>query len=201
MHEHNVFGRFDISKLIIAAGISVVLSEKENSEEVLSKAGIDINKKWEQFIYKWVEKIVNDEYNKNGRLLRMFIPGNTHTDYGIPREDASSWITDAEEAIIYEKKFAEYTEDRRGRKFPPTFSNRYIAGEEGFDNQLEALEATDMRDNILSKLSGKNDKAVFLFLEQGLSEKEISEKLNFSQQYVGTIIHKIRNLVSQLCLV
>lgn len=201
MHEYNVFERFDINKLIIAAGISVVLSEKENSEEVLLKAGIDINKKWEQFIYKWIEKIVNDEYNKNGRLSRRFIPGDTHTDYGIPREDASSWITDAEEAITYEKKFAEYTDDRRGRKFPPTFSNRYIAGEEEFDNQLEALEATDMRDNILSKLSGKNDKAVFLLLEQGLSEKEISEKLNFSQQYVGTIIHKIRNLVSQLCLV
>jgi len=200
MHEFNVFGRFDISKLVIAAGISVALSENETSEGALLKAGVDINKKWGQFIYKWVEKIINDEYNKNGKMLRKFVHGESLTDYGIPQEDNSSWINDAEEAATYEKKFSSYTENRQGRKFPPSFNGRYIAGEEEFDNQLDAVEATDMRDSIASKLSGKNDKVIFALLEQGLTEKEISDKLNFSQQYVGTILRKIRSITSQLCL-
>jgi hypothetical protein len=199
MHELNVFGRFDISKLVSSAGISMTLSENETYEDVLLKAGVDINKKWGQFIYKWIEKIINDEYNKNGRMIRKFIHSESLIDCGIPHEDNSSWINDTEEAAIYEKKFSSYTENRQGRRFTPSFRGRYIAGEEGFDNQLDAVEAIDIRDNIASKLSGKNDKIIFELLEQGMTEKEISGKLNVSQQYVGTIIRKIRGITSQLC--
>jgi hypothetical protein len=199
MHKYNVFARFDISKLVIAAGLSVVLSEKETSEEALLKAGVNIDKKWGQFIYNWVNKIMGDEYLKNGKRMRKFIHGDTLTDYGFPREDSSSWISDKEEAEAYEKKFSEYTDDRRGRKFPPSFQNRYIAGEENFDNQLDTVAAVDLRDSIMRRLSGKNDKAVFILMEQGFTEKEISEKLNFSQQYIGPISRKIRSITNQLC--
>jgi len=200
LDEHNVFGRFDLRKLMVAAGLSLALSNSVVTEEALTSAGVDVNKKWEQFIYKWIENIINEEYNRNGKRLKRFLHGDRLVDYGIPKEERTSWIHDAEEAAMYEERFLKYTEDRRGRKYPPSFTNRYVAGEDEFDSPVDALEVGDLRGDILSRLSGKNDVSIFTLLTQGLTEKEIAEELNFSQQYVGTIIRKIRKITEQLCV-
>jgi hypothetical protein len=171
------------------------------TEEALTSAGVDVNKKWEQFIYKWIEKIINEEYNKNGKLSKRFLHGDRLVDYGIPNEERTSWIHDTEEAAMYEERFVKYTEDRRGRKYPPSFTSRYVAGEDEFDSPDGTLEANDVRRAILDRLSGSNDESVFALLEQGLTEKIIAEKLDFSQQYVGVIIRKIRSITKQLCAV
>jgi hypothetical protein len=200
LHEYNVFGRFDLKKLMVAAGLSVAFIQSDmEAEAELDGAGVNLSKKWEQFIYKWIEKIINEEYNKNGKRSKRFLHGEKLVDYGVPQEERTSWIQNSEEATMYEERFVKYTDDRRGRKFPPSFSNRYVAGEEEFDSPLEALEATDTRKAILDRLKGKNDESVFNLLEQGLTEKDIAGKLGFTQQYVGPIIRKIRGITKQIC--
>lgn len=198
-NEYGVFDRFELRKLVIAAHAEGLIGEQELTPELLTSIGINVQKKWEQFLYKWTEKVVNDEYNKNGKYMKRFLRGDTLIDSGIPQEDRSMWIEDRKEAQEYEEKFAAYDEeDRRGRKFPPTFSHRYIAGEEGFDDQSEALHASELRNQILTNLTGKVDRAVFELLEQGYAEKEISEQLGFSRAYAGVIIRKIRDIVRLL---
>ena len=199
LNELKVFERFELRKLVIAAKAEGLIGDRTLTPELLKEIGINVEKKWEQFLYKWIENIVNYEYNRNGNRSRRFVNGETLTDYGTPKEDVTSWIEDREEAKTYEQKYAEYGEERRGRLFPPTFSNRYIAGEEGFDNQLEAFSASELRSQIIKRLTGKNDRAIFDLMEQGISEKEIGEKLDFSKQYVGSVIRKIRGITTQLC--
>jgi hypothetical protein len=199
MNELNVFGRFDLNKLMIAAGISVVLSDKENSEEALIQAGIDVNKKWEQFIYKWIEQIINAEYLKNGKRLRRFMHGDKLIDYGIPQADKTSWIHDPKEAAAYEKKFEKYGSERRGRKHYPTHNSRCVLSEGEFDNQEEVIEANELQVSIRSKLTKDLDIKVFDLMAQGFSEIEIAEQLNFSQQYINNISRKIRSITMQLC--
>lgn len=200
MNEYGVFDRFDLERLVIAAGVEGVFTGCPISESDLINAGINVEKKWEQFIYKWVEKIVNEEYNRNGKRARSLKHGDTLFDYGIPGSDKTSWINDPEDARAYEKKFNSYSkEDRRGRKFPPTFSGRYIAGEDFFDDPCDSFSAMELRERILSKLTGINDHAIFELIEKGMTEKEISKELKFSTSYVGKVTRKIRTVVSELC--
>lgn len=200
MNEYDVFNRFDLERLVIAAGVEGVLTGRPLTEADLINAGINVEKKWEQFIYKWVEKFLNEEYNRNGRISRTFKHGNKLFDYGIPEYDRTSWIDDPEEAIAYEEKFNNYSEtDRRGRKFAPTFSGRYIAGDEGFDDPCDAFSATELREKILSRLNGINDQAVFKLMEKDMTESAIAKKLNLSTSYIGKVIRKIRTVTSELC--
>lgn len=200
LEEYGVFDRFDLQRLVIAAGAEGVLKDEELTPEVLKEIGINVNKKWEQFIFKWVEQIVNREYNRNGRYSRTFLRGEELSDYGIPQGEKTSWINDVQDAKNYEEKFNTYDEtDRRGRLFPPTFSNRYKAGEEGFDDQSEALSASELRDKILSRLTGKNDRAIFELMEKGLLDREIGAELGFSKQYVSSVLKKVRAVTAQLC--
>jgi len=199
LNELGVFDRFELRKLVIASHAEGLIGDQELTPELLKSIGINVEKKWEQFMYKWIEKIVNEEYNKNGTYSRKFVRGEELHDYGIPRSEQSMWIEDRKEAEEYEAKFNAYNEeDRRGRKFPPTFSNRYIAGEEDFDNQLEAYSASELRSLILTKLTGKNDHAIFELLEQGYAEKAIAEKLGCSRAYASATIREIRGIANQL---
>lgn len=200
MNEYGVFNRFDLERLVIAAGVEGLLEGLPLTESWVKAVGVDVDKKWEQFIFKWIEKIINEEYNRNGKISRTFKHGNRLLDYGIPEPDRTSWIDDPEEAIAYEEKFNSYSEtDRRGRKFAPTFSGRYIAGDEGFDDPCDALSAMELRERILSRLTGINDHAIFELMEKDMTESAIAKKLNLSTSYIGKVIRKIRTVVSELC--
>lgn len=199
MHEMGVFERFNLRRLAEAAGKTELLSKEVITEADLKEAGINVQKKWEQFLYKWIEKIVNDQYNANGKRSRKFINNYNSMDYGVSVEERTPWIETEEEARAYEDKLAKDSGDRRGRIFPPTFENRYVAGEENFDNQFEAQSASDLKNKIMSRLTGKNDHAVFTLMLQDYSDKEIGEKLEVSQQYVSTITRKIRGTAKKLC--
>jgi hypothetical protein len=200
MNEYGVFNRFDLERLVIAAGMEGVFSGIPLTESMVKSMGIDVEKKWEQFIFKWIEKILNEEYNRNGKISRTFRHGNKLFDYGIPRNNRTSWIDDPREAIAYEVKFNNYSKtDRRGRKFAPTFYERYIAGDEGFDDPCEAFSATELRKKILSRLNGTNDQAVFKLMEKDMTESAIAKELNLSTSYIGKVISKIRTVTSELC--
>lgn len=199
LNELGVFDRFELRKLVIASHAEGLIGDQELTPELLKSIGINVEKKWEQFIYKWIEKIVNEEYNKNGTYSRKFVKGEELHDYGIPRSDRKMWIEDRKEAEEYEAKFKAYNEeDRRGRKFPPTFSNRYRAGEEGFDNQLDAYSASELRNQIIGRCSNPKEILVFELLEQGYAEKDIAEKLGCSCAGAGLMIRKIRDTVRRL---
>ena len=201
LYELKVFERFDLKKLLKAAGKEGILSDDSITQETLEEMGIDVKKKWEQFIYKWIEQVINYEYNRNGKRSRMFRHNDYYVDYGMPKEEVSSWLETEEEIQAYNKKLASYREDdRRGRKYAPTFQDRVTLSEGEFDSPLENLSAENLRESILKRLTGKNDKAVFELLEKGLSEKEICIQLNRSQQYINSIVLKIRLITKNLCM-
>jgi hypothetical protein len=199
LHRLNIFEKFNLRKLAEAAGKTDLLNKETLTEEDLIRAGIDVQKKWEQFLFNWIKSILNHKYVANGKHSRRFIRSAEVADYGIPMEDRSPWIETEKEARSYEDKLATDSGDRRGRVIPPTFDNRYIAGEDEFDDQLEAQSAADLKDHIMSKLTGIKEQKVFTLMVQGFSEKEIAHELNYSQQYINILIRKIRNVTEKIC--
>jgi len=199
-YELKVFERFDLNRLLEAAGKEGALIDEDITIENLELMGIDVEKKWEQFIYKWIEKVISYQYTVNGKRTKMFISERKYSvDTGIPKEEKNSWIA-TENAEEYEKKFAAYKEnDRRGRKFAPTFENRFTPSGDEFDNPLEVLSANSLENSIREKLTGKRDIAVFNLLSKGLPEKEIATELNVTQQYVNMIAKRIREVTRSLC--
>jgi hypothetical protein len=195
LHELKVFERFDLNKLVEAAEKVGTINKSELSsitEEELKKAGIDVDKKWEQFLFNWIKKILCNEYDKRGSYYKHFCRAESLEEYGTANELMNSWITDSEEAEAYEKKFETYKkDDRRGRKIPPSFTNRYVAGEEGFDNPFEATAADDLR-NAMSKRLSDIEMKILGLLEQGYTERDIVTEIGYSQQYVNKKIHAIR---------
>jgi len=201
LHEMRVFEKFDLKRLLIAAGKEGLVDMDNVTEEALKNVGINVDKKWEQFIYKYIEKILNMQYNRTAKLIKRTAHGDTLADYGLPVESVTSWISTAEEATDYEEKYTKYSEeDRRGRVYAPSFSGRYIAGEEGFDNQLDATSVSDLKNRISSELHTDLDHTVFQLLTvEGLSEKEIAIKTETSQQNVNRILLKIKKITRKLC--
>ena len=198
MHEYNVFNRFDIRKLVVAAGISVAISD--DPERALAESGVNVNKKWEQFIYKWIEKVINEEYNKNGKMSRTFFHGEDLIESGIPKCDKTSWINDSVEAAAYEAKFQSYSGERRGRKFSPTFEDRTTYSEEGFDSPADIVELSDLREYVVSKLTGKYLQEVFSLMEKGASRKDIAREMGFSPEYARRMMNKVRKIVGRACV-
>jgi len=199
-YELKVFERFDLKKLLKAAGKEGSLNDNDITKDNLEKIGINVEKKWENFIYMWILKIIRDEYNRNGKWLKTFRHNDYYVDYGMPKEKVSNWLETEEDIKKYNEKLASYKEgDRRGRKYAPTFKERIIPSGEEFDNPLDSLSAKRLRESILVRLTGKNDKAVFELLEKGFAVKDICIKFNKSQQYINEIVREIRSITKNIC--
>lgn len=81
---HDVFNKFDKRKLMRSKLIKDLTEEgtekkaaevivdaqmegKEYSSEEYKAAGIDLRKKYEQFIFSWINKFLREQYDKNGK--------------------------------------------------------------------------------------------------------------------------------------
>lgn len=215
LFEHNVFERFSVARLVegkftkdfMQSGIEKTEAKKlakkkisENSitsenisESYLNTMGIDKEKKWQQFIYKWIEQILSKEYTKHGKHLRLFVNSSTMIDYGVPKVEQCFWGEEIKPAKKDKK------EGRPARKAYPSFNNRLKPSEEGFDNQLDTLIASDIRNRIYYNLKKEQQRKVFLLaIDQGLPAKIIANKLHRSESAINYTLGIIR-CVAQDC--
>lgn len=219
LFEYGIFERFDTNKvatillpgiLMKKEGISKEEAELRTGEIVGSKTltmedleayGINADKKWEHLIYNWIKKVIYDEYRINGKYTRTHRHGEGLIDFGTPKDENCPWMTDDEEIAAYKANPANFKEeDRRGKLYPPSFSNRMQPSEGEFDNQLDAFEACELRDLIISKFDNDNIRKVFSLVEAGFSEVEIAEQMGLSKSWVNIQTKKIKAITSRLCL-
>lgn len=218
LYEMQIFEKFTHEKLIIGklSGMyrkaghkkdeALMLAKEEMDREhytidnVRGKA-IDVDKKWEQYIYTWIQKIINDEYCKNGNYMRKYRHNESMIDYGTPAEEKSYWIESEEEIISFKENNANFKDDRRGKLFPPSFSNRVRPSEEEFDAALDTLEARDLQESICSRLEDKEQRIFKLLTEEGMSAEEISVAIGCTPQNINRIIKKIRGVADRVCKV
>lgn len=87
----------------------------------------------------------------------------------------------------------------KNQAFKEEFSKRIISSEYVTQNQIEFKEIKTAIDQIVSKLPEKRQKVFLLSRNEGLSNKEIAQKLNISEKTVEDhITHSIRFLKKSL---
>lgn len=170
MHHMRVFQRFD---------------EDRSQNE-------DKDKAFQQFIYKYVEKILGDTYRSRVKQSKRFSPLE-HVEE----------ITPVTYAILVnpnETSFAEPEDfdDEGNVKKPvrtdyPTINDigEYV-GHKGF-NALDDLEAKDLIVKIRGILKGDVEKRIFRLREEyGLNVVDIATAMNYTPQNVSLILNKIK---------
>lgn len=199
LHDKDIFSKFDLNK-IIPDSMRDQLGEGI-TEEKLEAAGINVQRRWERFIFNYTFKILSEAYAETERHNERFGYTENYFDTGIPKEDDCKWMTSEEEIAAYNSKSSNFKDDgdRRGFIYPPSFDNHVRPSEEGFDNQLEALSVADLREVILSKLTAKYCKDIYTLTEEGYNGKEIAEKLGVSQQLVNLKMKIVREVVASVC--
>lgn len=121
---HDVFNKFDNRKLmrsklikdLINKGterkaaeviIDSQMEDKEYSVEDYETAGIDLRKKYEQFIFTWINKFLREQYDKNGkRYLRTQSYFDTDYSMAALNGDPSDIVSasDLEDTIYHSLK-------------------------------------------------------------------------------------------------
>ena len=87
----------------------------------------------------------------------------------------------------------------KNQAFKEEFSKRIISSEYVTQNQIEFNEIKTAINNIVAKLPEKRQKVFLLSRNEGLSNKEIAQKLNISEKTVEDhITHSIRILKKSL---
>lgn len=142
------------------------------------------NKKFQQFLFMWIYKILHDNYKLNKNLQNKF-KTNINID---------SYINIKELQIEHTDTKISTSKDRRGKIYPPCYQNV------SYTNFLpdKHIEYIQNRNLILKHLKKDILKKIFLFIEKGYSKKEITDSLNISYQYLSICINKIKKCIISL---
>lgn len=216
MFELNVFARFDTKKLI-AKKLKVAvedITEDQITEEGLRKAGINIEKKFEQFIFKWVEQILSsaytarDRYRKRNRVGYNDLVGYRgdgcayHTANERSKRPSRFMTSWAEDEV--EKKESIRHEERRQRLAKGENRGGYLASvisRNDFDDYVgskfespdQSAELSSLVKVIRGSLISDREREVLELTLEGYTKREISRKFGCSVQNIHLIMNKIRN--------
>jgi RNA polymerase sigma factor (sigma-70 family) len=171
LHHLNVFKRFDATR-------------PKNQ---------DLDKAFQQFIYKYVEKIMGDTYRSRINHSKRFAHSEhveeiTPVTYNIQVNPNDTSFAKQEDFDKYG-----YVKKPIRRDYPSINDLGEYVGEKGF-NALDELEATDLVEKVKSILKGNVEKRVFELREKyGLSVIDIADIIGCSSQNVSLILNKIKN--------
>jgi hypothetical protein len=210
LYELNVFGKFDPKKLVAKKmGVNKKdvssISDEACSSERLSEIGIDIDKKFEQFIFNWIKHVLQESYTQRGKQASRFISSGDSFNY-LPMSSKDTW------GYLKESPFAQTTEEinklnkhleRKAqndnvRFYPTTRDSTDYTGSK-WDGALEGVEANETHQTIRSQLVGK-ERRVYDLLLQGVPKKDIAEAMHCSKQNVFIILNKIKEKIVKMGL-
>jgi hypothetical protein len=142
------------------------------------------NKKFQQFLFMWIYKILHDTYKYNKNIQNRF--KHVNVDNNI---DVNSILSVEKTNTKIDPK-----DNRQGKKYPPHYNNVSFTSFSP-DKNIEYQQTKNLIFNTLKKDIYKK---IIILLEQGYSKKEISEKLNISSQYLSLCLNKIKEKVNTL---
>lgn len=205
--ELNVFEKFN-RKRLIAKKLGVHKKQLDKidargyTDRKLHKMGIDVDKKFEQFIFKYVEHILQEAYVQRQKHMVRFIP-NQYLAENPPRNHTALYDSLNESVWAQSRK---ETEDLRihiekkarlgATKFYPCYQQTadYVGIKS--DNALEAVEAEELQNKIRAELPNKERRVFDLALE-GFKGSDIAESMGYTAQNINLLMQNIRHKYSQ----
>ena len=202
LYELDVFGKFDPKRLVAQKkGISKKnlhkVSDAASTDESLKNLGINVDKKFEQFMFKWIEHVLQEAYVRRSKQAARYIPWQEMAHMP-PRNSSELWDR------LHECRFAQGEEEielldqhlkKKARidyvKTYPTYSNigDFVGGEIG--DALEELSASDLKNKIRAQLHN-SERRVFDLAVEGLAGSDIAKAMKCSPQNVNCLMVRIR---------
>jgi DNA-directed RNA polymerase specialized sigma24 family protein len=202
LHELNVFNRFDL-KRIIAQRMGVdkkymyQITEEDCNEVVVQALGINVEKKFEQFMFKWIEHILEEAYSKRRKHADRYItsrdiaeqpPCNSKELREILGE--SSFAQSEKETANLEKHL-----DKKARidnmKVSPTYADRECYVGTKHEDALDTLVVEDLKAKVRAQLRDKERTILDMTLE-GVPGSDIAVSMKCSPQHVNSLMQRIR---------
>jgi DNA-directed RNA polymerase specialized sigma24 family protein len=207
LYELNVFSRFDLRRLIAQKmGMdkknTYQISESDCCEEVLQGLGIDADKKFEQFVFKWIEHVLSECYAQRAKHAARYIPSNDMAEEP-PRDSKDLWERLNECRFVQSQEESEKLEQHLDKKASidsvktyPTYDEigNFVGSKMG--DSLDNLVEEDLRGKIRARLQGLERKVFDLTLD-GFQGNDIAEVVGCSPQNVNLILKRVRGKVSR----
>jgi hypothetical protein len=204
MYELDVFNKFDPKKIVAKKrGIcknqaNAAVSDEEVSDEALKAMGIDIKKKFEQFVFKYIEHILQEAYMQRKKQAHRYLRYREMVERP-PQESSEMWgrlhespwaqtceqLEDLDDHIMRKEKYGQ-------AKCYPTF--RDIGDFVGSKHE-DALDKV-LSDEIVSKFRGllrnEKERKVYDMTLEGISNSDIATAIDCTPQNVNILVKKIR---------
>jgi hypothetical protein len=178
----------------------LVTLEKQNvfqkfNPNHLRVSTLPAEKRYEQFLYKWIESYLSREYNERKTRSMMFRRTSSindiHTGSFIP-----NLVTKSEIDIYIEpdlmspaQKESEYkTRDRDHLRAV----EKHIDSPEAPDGVIKDLEVEDLWDSIYKACHSDTERRIVTLRKEGYNNKEIGKQLDYSGENISLILDKIR---------
>lgn len=194
MHELNVFCKFSLKKIAIKEKKEHLINKINLTKKDLIESGVDVSKRWEKYIYNWIQKILQERFYIENSYQSRYIYNCSLFDYPY-KENYTYWAeTEYKRYNNTEESDEKKSVTRRGKIYPPCFNNRLHPSEEYFDDPLDLLLAAETEQLILENLNGKFEKEIYHLLKQEICSKDISYSLKLSISYINKKIKKIKQI-------
>jgi RNA polymerase sigma factor (sigma-70 family) len=203
LYELSVFDRFDPRCLVAKSrGIHKTqvhtVDAEDCTKENLAKIGINVDKKYEQFIYKWIEHILQECYTKSKKQATRYIRLPEHVNHP-PRTSKEL------REILSENQWAQSEDERKELevhlckketiehlKVYPTYQDTGNYVGHPSEDALETVTATDLTDKIRAEMRNPRERQVLDLTLEGLKGSEIAEAVGCSPQNVNILLNRIR---------
>jgi len=174
-----------------------------NELKILSKdrfdptlGGVDKHedKKWEQYLYKWIEHFLGEAFHNRGKYYKRFaIRGDidtatSHINYQKPsREDRVLLFRPEESSSKYVKG-----DDYQVSKKPCFATQDTFPSFHKQENPLEDVECEEILSGINAVLRNEREKEIIKYLHEGKARAEVAQMVNRTPSSVSFVLKDIK---------
>lgn len=203
LYRKNIFSRFDRRKLVASkkAVSPDEVTAAECTDEEMEKLGIDVTKRFEQFVYQWIHQILRDAYKQHGRYIRTMSLNNGQAvenrlqlkaARGTPTETAwpSSW-NDKEDLEHYQEMMLKAKRIRVRPCYLDAGDYRSCSPADPMQETIANELIAHLEDHAL----GSHDKEILRLKLDGMKDKDVATALNVNVSKVHAFKRKAQTLL------
>lgn len=203
LFDLNIFSKFNPKQLaarklgINKKWASAVITRKEASAESLKKFGINVESKFEQFVFKWIEHCLSEAYDQRRKQAHRYLPSYELAEQP-PRDSTelrdrlceNQWAQSEEELAVLERHTAK-RQTSNSRRTYPTYSDAgdFVGSKMG--NALDEVEGEEIADKFTAVLK-PSERRILDLLQAGCKPVEIAGACECSPQNVSVLMTEIR---------
>lgn len=157
-----------------------------------------VDTKFEQFMFMWIQKVLEDAYRARGKRAARFFPTNCED---IHKESLYIKNLCQELEPIQRKKelvARKETGDARGLKFYPSYQDMDDYISDPNIDPIDSMGAEETISQIMWRLKNDTERKVLKMMLMHCEVAEIATSTGFSKAYIHHIIKKIRGLYTRV---